>query len=165
YNRLHTPTSPPEPFKTRARITDLIANGTPASDVGLPPIGKEHDRFMLCGSVQMLADLRTLFEGAGLSEGSTTVPGGLVVEKAFRGWASGPDGLEPEDVVAPRSEVDVEARIAHAVAVAQIDLASHHIDQAELDAGQTVKGQPQAALPLVVRIVDDDDEEATAPPI
>ena len=38
---------------------------------------------MLCGSVQMLADLRPLLEGAGLSEGSTTVPGEFVVEKAF----------------------------------------------------------------------------------
>ncbi|HYI04419.1 MAG TPA: ferredoxin--NADP reductase, partial [Reyranella sp.] len=45
--------------------------------------GRQDDRFMLCGSVQMLADLRALFEGAGLSEGSTTVPGEFVVEKAF----------------------------------------------------------------------------------
>jgi ferredoxin/flavodoxin---NADP+ reductase len=80
---VYYPTITREPFKNRGRITDLIASGTLASDVGLPPIGKEHDRFMLCGSVQMLADLRTLFEGAGLREGSTTVPGEFVVEKAF----------------------------------------------------------------------------------
>ena len=80
---VYYPTSTREPFKNRGRITDLIASGTLASDVGLPPIGKEHDRFMLCGSVQMLADIRVLLEGAGLSEGSTTTPGEFVVEKAF----------------------------------------------------------------------------------
>jgi ferredoxin--NADP+ reductase len=80
---VYYPTITREPFKNRGRITDLIASGTLASDVGLPPIGKEHDRFMLCGSVQMLADLRPLLEGAGLGEGSTTVPGEFVVEKAF----------------------------------------------------------------------------------
>ena len=80
---VYYPTITREPFKNRGRITDLIASGTLANDVGLPPIGKQDDRFMLCGSVQMLADLRTLFEGAGLSEGSATVPGEFVVEKAF----------------------------------------------------------------------------------
>ena len=80
---VYYPTITREPFKNRGRITDLIASGTLASDVGLPPIGRQDDRFMLCGSVQMLADLRALFEGAGLSEGSTTAPGEFVVEKAF----------------------------------------------------------------------------------
>ena len=80
---VYYPTITREPFKNRGRITDLIASGTLASDVGLPPIGRQDDRFMLCGSVQMLADLRALFEGEGLSEGSTTVPGEFVVEKAF----------------------------------------------------------------------------------
>jgi len=80
---VYYPTITREPFKNRGRITDLIASGTLASDVGLPPIGKQDDRFMLCGSVQMLADLRTLLEGADLREGSTTVPGEFVVEKAF----------------------------------------------------------------------------------
>ena len=80
---VYYPTITREPFKNRGRITDLIASGTLASDVGLPPIGKQDDRFMLCGSVQMLADLRPLLEGAGLREGSTTVPGEFVVEKAF----------------------------------------------------------------------------------
>jgi ferredoxin/flavodoxin---NADP+ reductase len=80
---VYYPTVTREPFKYRGRISHLIENGTLARDVGLPPIGREHDRFMLCGSVQMLADLRALLEGAGLREGSTTVPGEFVVEKAF----------------------------------------------------------------------------------
>ena len=80
---VYYPTITREPFKNRGRITDLIASGTLASDVGLPPIGRQDDRFMLCGSMQMLADIRGLLEGAGLNEGSTTVPGEFVVEKAF----------------------------------------------------------------------------------
>ncbi len=80
---VYYPTITREPFKNRGRISDLIANGTLASDVGLPPIARETDRFMLCGSVHMLADIRKLLEDAGLTEGSTTVPGEFVVEKAF----------------------------------------------------------------------------------
>ena len=80
---IYYPTVTREPFRYRGRISHLIENGTLARDVGLPPIGKESDRFMLCGSVQMLADLRTILQGAGLTEGSTTVPGEFVVEKAF----------------------------------------------------------------------------------
>jgi ferredoxin/flavodoxin---NADP+ reductase len=80
---VYYPTITREPFRNRGRISDLIANGTLASDVGLPPIARETDRFMLCGSVHMLADIRKLLENAGLTEGSTTVPGEFVVEKAF----------------------------------------------------------------------------------
>jgi len=80
---VYYPTVTREPFKYRGRISHLIENGTLARDVGLPPIGRADDRFMLCGSVQMLADLRALLEGAGLREGSTTTPGEFVVEKAF----------------------------------------------------------------------------------
>lgn len=80
---IYYPTVTREPFKYRGRITHLLENGQLARDVGLPPLDKETDRFMLCGSVQMLADLRVILEGAGLSEGSTTTPGEFVVEKAF----------------------------------------------------------------------------------
>jgi ferredoxin--NADP+ reductase len=80
---IYYPTVTREPFKYRGRITHLLENGQLASDVGLPPLNKETDRFMLCGSMQMLADLRVTLEGAGLTEGSTTVPGEFVVEKAF----------------------------------------------------------------------------------
>ena len=80
---VYYPTVTLEPFKYRGRISHLIESGTLARDVGLPPIAREADRFMLCGSVQMLADLRTILQGIGLTEGSTTAPGELVVEKAF----------------------------------------------------------------------------------
>ena len=38
---------------------------------------------MLCGSTAMLADIRVMLEGAGLSEGSSSRQGHFVVEKAF----------------------------------------------------------------------------------
>jgi len=80
---VYYPTVTREPFKYRGRISHLIENGTLAHDVGLPPMARETDRFMLCGSVQMLADTKALLEGMGLTEGSTTTPGEFVVEKAF----------------------------------------------------------------------------------
>jgi ferredoxin--NADP+ reductase len=80
---VYYPTVTREPFKYRGRISHLLENGTLASDIGLPPIGRDADRFMLCGSVQMLADLRSILERTGLAEGSTTRPGEFVVEKAF----------------------------------------------------------------------------------
>ena len=64
-------------------ISHLIENGTLANDVGLAPMSRENDHFMLCGSVQMLADIRALLEGMGLAEGSITTPGEFVIEKAF----------------------------------------------------------------------------------
>ena len=79
---VYYPTVTREPFKNRGRITDLIASGKlQATSACRRSTGG--DRAMLCGSPQMLADLRALFEGAGLSEGSTTVPGEFVIEKAF----------------------------------------------------------------------------------
>lgn len=80
---VYYPTVTREPFDHRGRISHLIAEGTLAQDVGLPPIHKDTDRFMLCGSVQMLLDIRTLLEECGLQEGSQTTPGEFVVEKAF----------------------------------------------------------------------------------
>lgn len=80
---VYYPTVTREPFAHRGRISHLIENGTLARDIGLPPIARATDRFMLCGSMQMLADLRTILLAAGLTEGSTTAPGEFVVEKAF----------------------------------------------------------------------------------
>ncbi|MGF7055177.1 NAD(P)H-flavin reductase, partial [Bosea sp. OAE752] len=43
----------------------------------------EGDRFMLCGSPQMLADLKTIFAERGLEEGNHGEAGDYVIEKAF----------------------------------------------------------------------------------
>ena len=38
---------------------------------------------MICGSPAMLCDLKTMLEGRGFHEGSTTEPGDYVIERSF----------------------------------------------------------------------------------
>jgi ferredoxin--NADP+ reductase len=80
---LYYPTVTREPFRNRGRLTDLIAQGTIASDLGLPAISKEDDRFMLCGSPELLTDMTAWLRAEGFQEGSHTTPAQFVVEKAF----------------------------------------------------------------------------------
>jgi len=80
---LYYPTVTREPFRNQGRVTTLIENGKLFSDLGLPPLNKETDRFMLCGSPAMLKDTKELLEKAGLEEGSSSEPGHFVIEKAF----------------------------------------------------------------------------------
>lgn len=77
------PTVTREPFRNRGRITDLITSGQLFSDIGQHSFDPEGDRFMLCGSPQMLADLKAIFGARGLTEGNTGEPGDYVIEKAF----------------------------------------------------------------------------------
>ena len=80
---IYYPTVTREPFRNRGRITDLITSGQLFEDIGLAPIDAEQDRAMLCGSPQMLGDMREVLEGIGFEEGSGSTPGTFVVEKAF----------------------------------------------------------------------------------
>jgi ferredoxin--NADP+ reductase len=80
---LYYPTVTREPFRNRGRLTDLIAQGTIAADLGLPVISKEDDRFMLCGSPELLTDMTAWLRAEGFQEGSHTTPAQFVVEKAF----------------------------------------------------------------------------------
>lgn len=67
------------------RITALIEEGTLFNDLGVSPLNLEEDRVMICGSMDMIRDTKTLVENAGLTEGSNAAPGQFVVEKAFVG--------------------------------------------------------------------------------
>jgi ferredoxin/flavodoxin---NADP+ reductase len=69
---IYYPTVTREPFHNRGRITDLIASGQLFEDIGAAPIDAEHDRVMLCGSPQMLADMRAVLEPLGFEEGSSS---------------------------------------------------------------------------------------------
>ncbi|MDX2265786.1 MAG: ferredoxin--NADP reductase [Hyphomicrobiales bacterium] len=80
---IYYPTVTREPFENRGRITDIIENGRLFADTGLSPLAVERDRIMLCGSPQMNADLRAMFEAAGFEEGSSGKPGHFLIEKAF----------------------------------------------------------------------------------
>ncbi len=77
------PTVTREPFRNHGRITDLITSHKLFDDLGLPPLDRDSDRVMLCGSPAMLAELREMFEARGFSEGNNSMPGHFVIEKAF----------------------------------------------------------------------------------
>ncbi|WP_029463146.1 ferredoxin--NADP reductase [Serpentinimonas barnesii] len=77
------PTVTREPFKNRGRITDLIENGKLAADLGLPALDPAHDRVMICGSPEMLRDLKRMMEQRQFVEGNTSSPGDYVIERAF----------------------------------------------------------------------------------
>ena len=80
---LYYPTVTREPFRNQGRITDLIKTGKLFTDLGLPALDPINDRVMLCGSPEMLADLKQMLEHADFEEGNTTRPGDFVIERAF----------------------------------------------------------------------------------
>lgn len=80
---LYYPTVTREPFRHQGRIPTLMETGRLAHDVGLAPLSREHDRFMLCGSPEMLKDTRALLDKLGMSEGNMSTPGHYVIERAF----------------------------------------------------------------------------------
>ncbi len=80
---VYYPTVTREPYRNQGRITDLITSGRLFTDLDLPPLDKEDDRVMLCGSPQLLDDMRVILKEKGFEEGSTTEPGDFVIEKAF----------------------------------------------------------------------------------
>ena len=80
---IYYPTVTREPYHNRGRITDLVTSGQLFRDIGLPLLDVAQDRVMLCGSPQMLRDMRAVLEAQGFEEGSSGEPGRFVVEKAF----------------------------------------------------------------------------------
>ena len=80
---VYYPTVTREPFRNTGRITDLMSSGKLFTDLGLPPMTIEDDRFMLCGSPEMIAETRDLLAAAGLEEGNHGEAGHFVIEKAF----------------------------------------------------------------------------------
>ncbi|QDL91675.1 ferredoxin--NADP reductase [Paroceanicella profunda] len=72
-----------EPFARQGRITDLITSGKLFDDLGLPRMGPEEDRAMICGSMAMLRDTKALCLSHGLEEGANNKPAQFVVERAF----------------------------------------------------------------------------------
>ncbi|MCC5994948.1 MAG: ferredoxin--NADP reductase [Oceanicaulis sp.] len=82
---VHYPTTTREPSVRMGRITTLIETGQLFEDLGVAPFDPARDRVMICGSIEMLTDLKALCEAAGLEEGSNARPAHYVVEKAFVG--------------------------------------------------------------------------------
>jgi len=80
---LYYPTVTREAFVHQGRIPNVIDSGQLAKDLGLPELNPVEDRVMICGSPEMLRDLKALCEKRGFAEGSTTRPGQFVIERAF----------------------------------------------------------------------------------
>ncbi len=80
---LYYPTVTREAFRNQGRITDLLEAGKIESDLGLPKLDPANDRVMICGSPEMLRDLKHMLEKRGFMEGNTTKPGDFVIERAF----------------------------------------------------------------------------------
>lgn len=83
------PTVTREPFEVdghdqRGRLTDLMASGAMTTHLGIEALDPTHDRVMLCGSPQMLADFRALLDARGFSASPRIgTPGQYVFERAF----------------------------------------------------------------------------------
>ena len=80
---LYYPTVTREPYRNQGRIPDLIETGKLFADLGVPPLDRAVDRVMICGSPDMLRDLKHVLERRGFKEGNTSIPGDYVVERAF----------------------------------------------------------------------------------
>ncbi|MGB1905727.1 MAG: ferredoxin--NADP reductase [Spongiibacter sp.] len=80
---IYYPTVTREAHHYQGRLTDLIDSGKLMSDIGLPPLNPEHDRFMLCGSPAMLKDSCALLDGLGFRETRKGIHGHYVIERAF----------------------------------------------------------------------------------
>lgn len=80
---LYYPTVTREPFRNQGRLTTALEEGKVAEAFGIPLLNAAEDRVMICGSPEMLRDLKAMMEVRGLKEGNTTTPGDFVIERAF----------------------------------------------------------------------------------
>ncbi len=68
----------------RGRITEQLESGHITEVLGLPPVDAAQDRAMICGSPQMLADLRSVLDARGFNAAPRIgTPGEYVFERAF----------------------------------------------------------------------------------
>lgn len=83
---IYYPTVTREDFKNTGRITDLMKSGKLFDDIKMPPINKDDDRVMICGSMAMNADTSAILDDFGLTVSPRMgVPADYVVERAFVG--------------------------------------------------------------------------------
>lgn len=81
----YVPTTTRAESPNMGRITDWIADGRLADHLGAPELSPQDDRVMICGSLSLNTDMKTLLEARGFEEGSNASPGDFVIEKAFVG--------------------------------------------------------------------------------
>jgi ferredoxin--NADP+ reductase len=70
----------------RGRLTTQMDSGRMMFDLGIEPLDGKHDRAMICGGPQMLADLRAILDARGFAAAPRIgTPGEYVYERAFVG--------------------------------------------------------------------------------
>ena len=79
------PTTTRDKSPKMGRITDLMETGVLFDDLNVPPLNAETDRVMICGSMGLNTDVKTIIEAQGFEEGANSKPGTYVLEKAFVG--------------------------------------------------------------------------------
>jgi len=68
----------------RGRLTELMGSGEMMQRLGIEPLDPVHDRAMICGSPQMLADFRALLDARGFTASPRIGSAGdYVFERAF----------------------------------------------------------------------------------
>lgn len=82
---LYYPTTTRQESQFMGRNTDLMRSGKIFADLGIPPLNKDEDRAMVCGSIALNLDVKSILESAGMNEGANSHPREFVVEKAFVG--------------------------------------------------------------------------------
>lgn len=80
---IYYPTVTRESFRNQGRLTDLMESGKLFSDIGLPEMNVEDDRFMLCGSPSMLKDFCRILDERGFKESRHGRQEHYVIERAF----------------------------------------------------------------------------------
>jgi ferredoxin--NADP+ reductase len=81
----HYATTTREDYAHMGRITTLIESGKLFADLGVPAFDPAVDRVMICGSMDMIRDVKAMVETFGLNEGANNNPAEFVVERAFVG--------------------------------------------------------------------------------
>ncbi|MFC3724831.1 ferredoxin--NADP reductase [Neoaquamicrobium sediminum] len=81
----HYATTTRENHPKMGRITTLIESGQLFTDLEVQPFDPAVDRVMICGSMDMIRDVKALVEAFGLTEGANNKPAEFVVERAFVG--------------------------------------------------------------------------------
>lgn len=79
----YLPTVTRDAFPQRARVTHMIEHGVTSHSGTAQLLDSERDRVMLCGSIAMIGNCRSLLESRGFVEGSVDKPADYVFERAF----------------------------------------------------------------------------------
>ena len=83
---IYYPTVTREEFRNQGRVTDLMKSGKLFEDIGLPPMNKDDDRVMLCGSMPFNAEVSAILDDFGLTVSPRMgVQADYAVERAFVG--------------------------------------------------------------------------------